>query len=216
MDGDISERRASPVALAFVAAAVIAALVVAAFVWARLSRPADNSAEAGFARDMATHHDQAVEMAFILRETTTDARLRALTYDIIVTQSAQRGMFMAWLEQWGLPQASNGPRMAWMSSHAHMQGMSDDAAAMAGMATADDMKALRGATGAAAEVRFLQLMIRHHEGGVQMARALLAQSSRDEVVAIARNIDATQAAEIAMMKELLAERGATPLPSILK
>src|SRR5690349_17750631 len=70
--------------------------------------PAEDSAEAGFARDMATHHDQAAEMSFILRDVTNDPRLRALTYDIIVTQTAQRGIFMGWLQQWGLPQASSG------------------------------------------------------------------------------------------------------------
>ena len=80
-----------------------------------------------------------------------------------------------------------------------------------GMATAEELARLRAARGVDAEVLFLQLMIRHHEGGVMMAKAILPQSTREEVVAMARSIDESQAAEIAAMTEMLAERGAKPL-----
>jgi uncharacterized protein (DUF305 family) len=172
--------------------------------------PADDSPEAGFARDMATHHAQAVEMAFVIRDASQDERLRALAYDIIVTQATQRGVFMGWLQQWGLGQASAGPRMAWMASAPGMQGMphgSDGSMLMPGMASPAELALLRAATGTDAEVLFLQLMIRHHEGGVHMARAVVAQSKREEVVTMARSIDETQAAEIAAMRSMLAERG---------
>lgn len=204
---------------------LVACVTVAASGCART--PGDDSAEAGFARDMATHHAQAVEMAFVLRDTTTDASLRALTTDIIVTQSAQRGMFMAWLQQWGLPQASPGPRMAWMgsdggnhSTSSMGHGGAGQAATgmplMAGMASETELAALRGATGRDAEVLFLQLMIRHHEGGVLMAKALLSRSSRQDVVALARSIDRSQAGEIQTMAGMLTERNAQPLPSLLR
>ena len=88
--------------------ALLLAIVVIAAASGCSRTPADDSAEAGFARDMATHHAQAADMAFILRDASADEALRALAADIIVTQSAQRGMFMAWLQQWGLPQASPG------------------------------------------------------------------------------------------------------------
>ena len=189
--------------------------------------PADDSPEAGFARDMATHHAQAVDMAFILRDATADPRLRALADDIIVTQSAQRGMFMAWLHLWGLPQAGPGPRMAWMAGHeglptahhgpgdAHGTGAGGGLTSMAGMASAAEIEALRTATGRAAEVLFLQLMIRHHEGGVLMARALLERSAHDAVVTLVRGIESSQAGEIETMTAMLAERDAAPLPSLL-
>jgi uncharacterized protein (DUF305 family) len=182
--------------------------------------PADDSAEAGFARDMATHHDQAVEMAFILLDATRDDALRALATDIIVTQSAQRGMFMAWLQQWGLPQAPSGPRMAWMEgagtpagSSGHDMSRHDTAPGpplMTGMASGAELDALRAATGRDAEVMFLQLMIRHHEGGVAMAKALLEKSRVEEVVSVVRNIESGQAGEIETMTAMLAERGARP------
>src|SRR5689334_16157906 len=83
--------------------------------------PREGSAEAGFARDMATHHAQAVEMAFVIRDQSHDEALRTLAYDIIATQSTQRGVFMGWLQEWGLPQSSAAVRMAWMPGHEHME-----------------------------------------------------------------------------------------------
>ena len=183
--------------------------------------PADGSAEAGFARDMATHHAQAVEMAFIIRDATTDESLRALAADMIVTQSAQRGMFMAWLQLWGLPQASAGPRMAWMTPqpsddasttpHTHGESGTTGMPLMAGMASDAEIDALRQASGHDAEALFLQLMIRHHEGGVLMTKALLARSSHADVVTIARGIASGQTGEIQTMTAMLGQRGASPL-----
>jgi uncharacterized protein (DUF305 family) len=181
----------------------------------RLGIPRDDSAEAGFARDMATHHAQAVDMSFIVRDKSSDHDLRALASDIIVTQSTQRGVFMGWLQQWGLPQASARPRMAWMPGHAHTAGAADGAALMPGMASDAELRSLDEANGVDAEIRFLQLMIRHHEGGVVMARALLARSDRPELVQMAKSVDESQLAEIAQMRSMLAARGAQPLASIL-
>jgi uncharacterized protein (DUF305 family) len=188
---------------------VIAAAIVAGSSCA--GSPSDESAEAGFARDMATHHAQAAEMGYIVRDASTDEHVRTLAYDIIVTQSAQRGIFMAWLQQWGLPQSAPGPRMAWMEHPTMSSGGSNEGALMPGMATATEMDNLRRARGLEAEVLFLQLMIRHHEGGVMMTKALLERSRREDVLAVVRGIDSGQTAEITLMSDMLKERGAEPL-----
>ncbi|SDR06627.1 DUF305 domain-containing protein [Thermostaphylospora chromogena] len=189
------------------------------FIVGRNSTPGDASPEAGFARDMAVHHAQAVEMSFIVRDATDDEEIRRLAYDIIVTQTAQRGMFMGWLQQWGLTYASSRPAMAWMSGHGHAAAAAprggDGSGKMPGMATAEELDRLRAATGKEAEILFLQLMIRHHEGGVEMADGLLALSDREEVVTMARHISNGQAGEIELMTRMLADRGAEPYPSIL-
>jgi uncharacterized protein (DUF305 family) len=188
------------------AATCLAATAVLFFVLRASRAPGDASPEAGFARDMATHHAQAAEMGFIIRDASTDDRLRALAYDIIVTQTAQRGVFMGWLQQWGVSQSSERPRMAWMEGHAHA---APSSGLMPGMASDADLLRLRQASGRDAEVLFLHLMIRHHEGGLEMARAILAQSDREDVVSMARSIEASQAGEIASMRDMLAERGGT-------
>ncbi|WP_084779863.1 DUF305 domain-containing protein [Planobispora rosea] len=205
--------------------AVLGCLVLAVVLLLVLGRdgePTEASAEAGFARDMAVHHSQAVQMSFITRDGSTDERLRTLAYDIIITQTAQRGMFMGWLQQWELNQAGERPPMAWMAGHGHGGGAGTPAAGtgtpstMPGMASEEELKRLREASGKDKEILFLQLMIRHHEGGVQMAQALLNLSERDEVVTMARHIVNTQSGEIKLMTDMLKQRGAQPLPSILE
>ncbi|MFF3858017.1 DUF305 domain-containing protein [Streptomyces sp. NPDC002209] len=75
------------------------------------------SADAGFARDMAVHHQQAVEMSFIVRDRTKDEPVRGLAYDIANTQANQRGMLLGWLDLWGLPKVvADEPPMSWMGS----------------------------------------------------------------------------------------------------
>jgi uncharacterized protein (DUF305 family) len=207
-------RRPAVLAVGLLAVTVCVAAGVLIGSWR--ATPRDDSAEAGFARDMATHHAQAVDMSFVVRDKSTDRDIRALASDIIVTQSTQRGMFMGWLQQWGLPQASARPRMAWMPGHVHSTSAAEGAVLMHGMATEAELRSLEEANGVDAEVRFLQLMIRHHEGGIIMARALMALSERRELVQMAKSIDEGQRAEIALMRNMVAARGAQPLPSILE
>ncbi|WP_424534852.1 DUF305 domain-containing protein [Sphaerisporangium viridialbum] len=203
----------------------VATAVAMLLITGRSAPPGDASPEAGFSRDMAVHHAQAVEMSFAVRDGSTDSAIRSLAYDIITTQTAQRGVFMGWLQQWGLNQATDRPAMAWMAGHGGhgattgAQGAAPATggpAAMPGMASGEEMKRLQAAKGKDAETLFLQLMIRHHEGGVQMAKALLKLSNRPEVRGMAQNIVDTQDSEIQYMTGLLKDRGAQPYPSILK
>ena len=202
----------------FAAGLLVVALSVATglLIGSRLGTPRDDSAEAGFARDMATHHAQAVDMSFVVRDKSSDQELRTLASDIVVTQSTQRGIFMGWLQQWELPQSSARPRMAWMPGHAHTAPATDGVALMLGMASDAELRRLRDVSGSDAEVQFLQLMIRHHEGGIVMARTLMVLSDRPELVQMAKSIEEGQRAEIVEMRNMLAARSAQPLASILE
>jgi uncharacterized protein (DUF305 family) len=194
---------------------VVLAVAVALFFAFRSGTPGDTSPEAGFARDMGVHHAQAVQMAFAIRDRSDDVYVRNLAEDIITTQTAQRGIFMGWLQEWGLDQSSDRPAMAWMAGHGH--GVQAVSGVMPGMATKEQVARLDASPkGQAAEILFLQLMIRHHEGGIQMAQGLLKLSDRPEVRTMAQSIVDGQGAEIKQMKDMLAQRGAQPLPSILK
>ena len=199
------------------AAALLLLIVGIAAGWliASLRTPDDDSAEAGFARDMATHHAQAVDMSFTVLGKSADRELCTLASDIIVTQSTQRGIFMGWLQQWRLPQASARPRMAWMPGHGHLPA-ANGGVLMHGMATETELQRLRDANGVDAEILFLQLMIRHHEGGIVMARAILALTDRRELIQMARSIEDGQRVEIENMRTMLAARGAAPLASLLE
>jgi uncharacterized protein (DUF305 family) len=153
---------------------------------------------------MGTHHAQAVTMAQLLYDRTDDPDMRFLALDIMLTQQAQIGQMQGWLRVWGRPFVSAEPAMAWM-------GM-PTAGLMPGMATADDLNRLRGLNGEEADVFFLQLMIPHHRGGVDMANAVLKSTRRPEVIALAQAIVNSQANEIAFMQALLQAKGFPPVP----
>jgi uncharacterized protein (DUF305 family) len=163
--------------------------------------PAEGSPEVTFARDMAAHHTQAVEMALILRDRSNDEELRRFALDILLTQQAQIGQMDGWLAAWGLPLSGLQPPMSGMGE-------------MMGMATRKQINELQTLAVSNAEVSFLQLMIRHHQGGVIMAQAALRQTNRPEVVRLATAIVAGQQSEIDYMTDLLARRGAEPLPPL--
>lgn len=165
--------------------------------------PADLSADAGFARDMQVHHAQAVDMAMTIRDRTTDPEIRTMAYDIALTQEQQIGQLYGWLVQWGLPQTSSRPPMAWAAG---MSGHDMAAGRMPGLAATADMRRLATASGRDAERIFLQLMIEHHRGGVQMAEAALDSAEQPEIRDLARKIVVAQESEITAMQDMLRAR----------
>lgn len=205
-----------------VAAGLIAALVLATggFLFGRSTapvppHPTTTSAAAGFARDMQVHHSQAVAMALTIRDRTDNAEIRQLAYDIATAQSQQAGQMYGFLDAWGLPQASPDPDMTWMllptidgtDSHEHGASIGHEpGGVMPGMASDADLARLASLDGVEAEKLFLTLMIAHHQGGIEMAQALIARSDNAQTVTLAKGIVAAQEKEITYMKQLLAER----------
>ena len=197
-------------------------LIAVAFGVGRFSVPSATppdtfSAEAGFARDMQTHHLQAVELSMIVRDATDNQEIRQLAYDIATAQSQQSGQMHGWLNVWGLPQAPPEPSMTWMArpapgggghGHGAMGSTHVPGERMPGLATDAQIASLRSATGVEAEKLFLQLMIAHHEGGIEMAEAVLERSTNRTVDSLARGMVKAQQSEIDYMQELLAKRGA--------
>ncbi|SDY85727.1 protein of unknown function [Modestobacter sp. DSM 44400] len=83
---------------------------------------------------------------------------------------------------------------------------------MPGMSTEEELAHLRSLSGPAFDVNFLQLMIRHHQGGSAMAQDGAQHASQTVVRRLARSIAETQAAETQTMVEMLEVRGGSPLP----
>ena len=212
---------------ALVITALVTAVVVGLVGWSagRLSAlqnpdPSTTSAEAGFARDMQVHHNQGVELSFLIRDRTDDPDVRRLAYDIATTQGQQSGQLYGWLSGWRLSQASPEPAMTWMtrpgrssSAHQHSAGADAPASAahqpgepMPGMATPDQIAQLSAASGVDAERQFLTLMIAHHRGAVEMAEAVLDRTDNTVVRAFATAVVASQQSEIDQMQAMLAER----------
>ncbi|MFE1908226.1 DUF305 domain-containing protein [Streptomyces gardneri] len=171
--------------------------------------PATDSADAGFARDMAVHHQQAVEMSFIVRDRTKDESVRRLAYDIANTQANQRGMMLGWLDMWGLPKLRSGVEpMAWMGMGGSGDSGPSDGALMPGMATNAQLDALRKASGKEAEVLYLKLMTEHHKGGVHMAEGCVSRCVPGVERDLAQGMVEAQQSEILLMADMLRKRGA--------
>jgi len=192
-------------ALAALVALVVGVLGTLWVVQARSSAPTDFGADAGFARDMQTHHTQAVQMALLVRDRTEDEAVRTVAYDILTSQQQQAGQMYGWLVQWGLDQTGSRPPMAWVGGE-HAAAHAKPDGTMPGMATPAQLAELEGATGVEAERIFLRLMIDHHTGGVAMAQAAVAEARTPEVRRLASAIVASQSSEIELLEQMLADR----------
>ncbi|OLV17653.1 DUF305 domain-containing protein [Deinococcus marmoris] len=165
------------------------------------SGPAEGSTEVRFVREMIQHHAQAVDLSTRIRERGKNPAVRTLALDIMLSQQEQIGQMHGWLTLWNRPWGGAGMT----TEHALGMGM--------GMATPQQVASLDTLPPAQAEVTFLQLMTRHHQGALMMAEPALGAGVRPEVQALARQIEASQSAEIRSMTEMLKERGAEPLPA---
>jgi uncharacterized protein (DUF305 family) len=179
--------------------------------------PGDSSVDAGFARDMSTHHAQAVSMATTTYGRSTDQSIRQLAVDIALTQQAQIGIMKDWLDTWRLSPTGDDPPMTWMG-HEGMTGMAGmshndgDGNLMPGMANAEEMAKLEAATGKNVDILFCQLMLRHHLGGIDMAKYAVEHASEHRVVELAQSMVNAQEAETVILREDLRRLGAQPLP----
>ena len=156
------------------------------------SAPADtvdaNDADIMFASMMKEHHAQAIEMSdALLSKDGVDERVVALAEEIKAAQEPEIQTMDQWLEDWGADMDS-------------MEGMDHGS----GMMSEEDMQALEDATGPDAGRLFLEQMIQHHEGAVDMAQEEVDNGQNSDAITLAETIIDTQTDEIATMKEILA------------
>ncbi len=226
------KRHATPAAVLVVGIVIALLIGIIIDLWAKgrientsQGVPAVGAVEVGFAQDMSVHHGQAVEMSSLALVNTADPAIRTLAYDVVTTQQSQIGMMQGWLSIWDRPARSTGEYMEWMPSTSSamnhsMPGMSTgqsdsgvtESVAMPGMASPAELAELRTLTGPAFEIRYLQLLLRHHQGGIPMAQYAADNADLPVVTNLARQIAATQQAESTALRELLAVRGAQPIP----
>lgn len=182
--------------------------------------PSADAVSVGFAQDMSTHHDQAVQMSSAVLA-SADPAVRSLAYDMLTSQQNQIGQMQGWLALWDQPATNPGAPMEWMTADAHashaghsMGAMSQgtDAPLMPGMATNAEMAQLRTATGPAQDLLFLQLMLRHHEGGLAMMQDGVDHAGQRVVRELAQTMLSTQQSEATLLTQMIGERGGQPLP----
>lgn len=182
------------------------------------SNPAADSVDVGFAQDMSVHHQQAIDMSSIAMTNAVDPLVRNLAFDMLTSQQNQVGQMQGWLAIWDRAAVGSDGYMGWMSADEHghsMSSMANDSggpvAAMPGMASTDELAALRQATGPAVDVMFLQLMLRHHEGGLSMMEYASDHAETPALKQLAAKMISTQQGESTLMTQMLTEKGAQPL-----
>lgn len=171
--------------------------VLLALAPALLPAPASGSPEGRFVQEMLVHHAQAVDMARRIAPRTQDPALKTLAVRIRDTQAQEITQLRALLQAWGQPTLGTLP--------AHH-------AAQMGMASVQAVAQLSHLPVPEAERLFLQLMIRHHQGAVQMARPFQGWLQRPDIRGLARHVSSTQRGETGQLQTLLTRRGGQPLP----
>lgn len=170
--------------------------------------------DVGFAQDMGYHHQQAVMMADMVAHDAA-AEVLALADQIRVTQLREMGIMTGWLQLAGQPLSSSAP-MAWMHANQPDVAVSMPHHAptmpMPGLATTQDLQRLQQTSGRANETAFLQLMARHHQGGIEMAAYAIAHSKTPAIHDTATMMVADQTEEVQLISVMLQQRGSAPLP----
>lgn len=144
-----------------------------------------NDADVTFNSMMIPHHQQAVEMAELVNGRTTNPQLIALATRIKNAQQPEIDQMTARLTSWGVDPSTD--------EHSTGHGGHGD---MSGMMSEADMAALRAASGAEFDTRWINMMIQHHMGAIAMADTEIADGSDPASKALAAQIKSTQQAEI--------------------
>ena len=157
-----------------------------------------NEADVVFASMMIPHHAQAVSMADMALRQATNPKVKALASMIKEAQGPEIKRMSGWLIGWGapVPGAGGGSEMS------GMKGMDDQTG---GMMSAKEINDLNKATGAAFDRMWLQMMVKHHQGAVVMAKTALDQGTNPEAKKLAKSIIDGQSTEIAEMNSILTE-----------
>jgi uncharacterized protein (DUF305 family) len=156
-----------------------------------------NDADVAFVQGMIPHHRGAIVMAQLADGRAQDPEVQDLADRIEAAQGPEIQTLTGWLEEWNepLPDEDMGG-MVHGSGGMDMEGMSEE-----------DMAALDSAFGTDFDRLFLDLMVDHHRGAVDMAETEIAEGSNPDAVDMARGIVGSQTAEIQEMETLLTELG---------
>lgn len=154
--------------------------------------PADATYDLRFIDGMIPHHEGAVVMAEAALENSQRPEIRQLAEEIIAAQAVEIAQMEDWRAEW-YPSAPAEPVM-YHAEMNHDMPMSQE------MISAMRMDMDMGGADDEFDLRFINAMIPHHEGAVQMAEDLKGKSQRPELLTLADEIITSQQAEIDQME----------------
>ena len=149
-----------------------------------------NADDIAFATNMIPHHKQAIELSALVPDRSTNPQLIDLAKKISAEQQPEINVMNVFLVQW----KENPDTDSGHGGHGNaMQGMVDDAT----------MAKLKSLNGADFDKLWLESMISHHQGAIEMAKTEIANGENVDAKSMANNIVTTQEAEIGQMKQML-------------
>lgn len=169
-------------------------------------RPAadHNAADVTFAQNMIPHHRQAVEMAGLAETQAASPEVKTLARQIRDAQAPEIATMVGWLNDWDestmAPDSGQGGGHDMNGHGGRGGGMNENAG---GMMSEGGMASLKNASGAVFDRMFLEMMIEHHRGAVEMAQTELRDGRYGPAKELADSIKNTQNTEIATMQDLL-------------
>ncbi|MFD7078155.1 DUF305 domain-containing protein [Nocardioides sp. NPDC059952] len=176
----------------------------------QLSETEHNKADVAFATEMIQHHAQAISMVDLTMDRKLDPEVEKLAEAIRAAQGPEIETMSSWLREWGeeVPATMRDHVNGGHEGHGDddssmsdsMEGMADD---MPGMMSADDMDALENASDAEFGDMWLEMMVEHHEGAVEMSETEQAEGRFKPAVDLAGTIIESQSTEIDTMEKLL-------------
>ena len=165
----------------------------------RAAGPPDSAVDTGFLQDMITHHDQAVTMASLTTANASDPIVRDMAREVLIEQRYELGRMDAYLDARGEERGADEREvMGWM-------GHPLPVAEMPGYATPEQLAALQAASPDEQNELFLELMIAHHRGGVDMAEYAARHAEDPAVRHLAEVMANVQSQEIREYELQLAE-----------
>ena len=141
-----------------------------------------------FAQEMVPHHRQAITMSGYALKNSSNADVVGLAKKIITAQKGEIAQLTSWIKRSGQSMTSS-----------HSMGMS-------GMLSSTQLAQLKSLKGKAFDKAFLEAMVEHHSGALQMV-SWISTSTRSDVKVMAVNIKKAQTAEIAAMKKMITKLG---------
>jgi uncharacterized protein (DUF305 family) len=157
-----------------------------------------NDADIAFASDMIPHHAQATEMVNLARTRGLDPEVQVIADEILAAQSVEVETMVDWLTDWGEPI----PPTSQDHANAHGEGMDMDTD-LPGMLSEDQLAELDDARGDEFQTMWLEMMIEHHEGAVEMAETEVDEGENAKAIALAEDIISAQEGEISQMQDML-------------
>ena len=158
-----------------------------------------SDADVAFATDMIQHHAQALQMVDMTVGRTLDPEVQQLTDDIRAAQGPEIELMADWLTDWDMPVPETVGVDANAGGHGDMEMDSDTP----GMMTQEQMNELEAAQGDVFQDMWLEMMIMHHQGAVEMAETEQSEGTFGAAIDLAESIETSQRDEIDVMEQLI-------------